>query len=555
MYSYDRRRTADFHVRGELLTKGWLMGVRRGWLSLLNPEIKGWDDVFRAFDRLLKFVDDLQEQVRYVRRAPTYSYVDVDNRHRKLVAAFKKLRDTLSDLRGSARHWYGVATGTSLIPGGSFRQEEGEHMLNLYRTKFHDLLDVHVRTKRQPSKGQYNTTRPGHVTELMDDVLALLREDAADLDRSRKLDPEGTEEAWGQSSFKEFSVGGMKVVITDPKFRGGLIDSYVKVVIRARRALEQKGFGKVWYGNLFIESASPKELSKEEQAAYAERGYDIQRAYGFYHASPDTIRIHESPGEGLLHTIVHELGHRHWFKGMTGTQRSRFESLVRVYRQSDFPVVDQRKAEVLRESIKRYYDLGFKLLYGFERAYRRALDNRERTAVVNEYASLFRDFAFKDKDVANIYGKMDAIFPHTWNWYPGPGKTSPQYETARKLWEKYTGTDQSAEVQLRRHMVNFRTLVAEDPEKWWARATEYLEDLKYVVWDFIRQAEALSQRTLDPDTSKVLPVSEYGKSHVDEAFAEVFAAYVLGQDMTRDQLESFRSVVGGQRILLFDAMD
>jgi hypothetical protein len=37
-------------------------------------------------------------------------------------------------------------------------------------------------------------------------------------------------------------------------------------------------------------------------------------------------------------------------------------------------------------------------------------------------------------------------------------------------------------------------------------------------------------------------VSSYGWSNTDEAWAEVFAHYVLDMDMTRDQVDSFKSV-------------
>ncbi len=49
--------------------------------------------------------------------------------------------------------------------------------------------------------------------------------------------------------------------------------------------------------------------------------------------------------------------------------------------------------------------------------------------------------------------------------------------------------------------------------------------------------------TEDGVEKPVTPVSDYGKSTIEEAFAEVFEHYVNGKDMNRDQLESFRSVL------------
>lgn len=49
--------------------------------------------------------------------------------------------------------------------------------------------------------------------------------------------------------------------------------------------------------------------------------------------------------------------------------------------------------------------------------------------------------------------------------------------------------------------------------------------------------------TEDGVEKPVTPVSDYGKSTIEEAFAEVFEHFVNGKDMNRDQLESFRSVL------------
>jgi len=47
------------------------------------------------------------------------------------------------------------------------------------------------------------------------------------------------------------------------------------------------------------------------------------------------------------------------------------------------------------------------------------------------------------------------------------------------------------------------------------------------------------------DTPQVSPVSDYGGNSISEAWAEVFARYVLGGDMDRDQVESFKTVLRG----------
>jgi hypothetical protein len=60
----------------------------------------------------------------------------------------------------------------------------------------------------------------------------------------------------------------------------------------------------------------------------------------------------------------------------------------------------------------------------------------------------------------------------------------------------------------------------------------------------VLEAEKEAKPYMDPDDPRsVLPVSEYGQTNIEEAFAEAFRHYVLGKDMTRGQIESFRSVL------------
>jgi len=52
-----------------------------------------------------------------------------------------------------------------------------------------------------------------------------------------------------------------------------------------------------------------------------------------------------------------------------------------------------------------------------------------------------------------------------------------------------------------------------------------------------------SRKTEDGLDKPVTPVSEYGGVHIFESFAEVFADYVLGRNLDRDQLESFKQML------------
>lgn len=95
-------------------------------------------------------------------------------------------------------------------------------------------------------------------------------------------------------------------------------------------------------------------------------------------------------------------------------------------------------------------------------------------------------------------------------------------------------------------------------EGWVREARELLEQLVHAALEVLDlvvklhnadveaklspEAKAWQQSYFD-NPAPVEAVSDYGKSDIDEAFAEVFAHYVLNYDITRDQMESFRSVL------------
>jgi hypothetical protein len=76
-------------------------------------------------------------------------------------------------------------------------------------------------------------------------------------------------------------------------------------------------------------SDSYEKLSEEDQEAYAKAGYkNMESRAGTYHSGPDIIRIMAPPSSHIIDIIAHELGHRYWYKVMSGGQRARFESLI-----------------------------------------------------------------------------------------------------------------------------------------------------------------------------------------------------------------------------------
>jgi len=316
------------YKRAELLTKSWLMGVRRGWLSLLHPTINNWSDVFKAFYRLLEFVDNLEQQVYFVRRGPLTSLEGMPE-GQKVQAAFKELRDALNDKRRGAEHWMQVDTEPEVYSRGTFTKADGEKMFGLYKTKFAELLTTYVKARGVP-ESPYRTQREANLTELLDKILDLLRIDAKRLEEAIKAEEANlgyspTREEHEEPAFKEFNLGHMKVVVVDPKGS----KEYIKWLDKAHQLIHQKGFEKLWYGVLFV-SRNFHVLDENAKEAYRKLGYkDLQSRAGAYHSGSDVMEMTAPPTEWLSGAVVHELGHRKWFRFMHSEQRARFNSLIR----------------------------------------------------------------------------------------------------------------------------------------------------------------------------------------------------------------------------------
>ncbi len=307
--------------KAELLTKQWLMAVRRGWLTLLKPKIGGYREVFAAIDQLSQFVANLRDQVLNVRQVIEKETVE---------KSLTKLLDEIKRARQTASHWNNMYLGAG--PGGhnEYDRQAGEKMLELYKTNFEAAISG---SKKQ--RGTNGLDREAPLTEFLDDALKVLYSEAkylaqkeTETEKSQARFPEVVN-PYKDSVFKEFDFGGVKVVVVDPKHNGMRIRAYIEFIEKAFKDIKRKGFGKVWYGVFFLMSDDYEKLSASDKEAYKKAGYkDMESRAGTYHSGSDIIRIMAPPEDDLLRVIVHELGHRYWFKFMSAGQRAHFESVI-----------------------------------------------------------------------------------------------------------------------------------------------------------------------------------------------------------------------------------
>jgi len=128
----------------------------------------------------------------------------------------------------------------------------------------------------------------------------------------------------------EYSIGKVKLVydgepdrhlITrpDPGDPRGLSD-YIPYFQKAKALLDQKGFGDLWYGPIFV--GCPKCGGENPLGKHFGVG-------AHYVIGPDHVVVFLLPKPFLVELLIHELGHRYYFKFMDAGDRARFDSFYK----------------------------------------------------------------------------------------------------------------------------------------------------------------------------------------------------------------------------------
>ncbi len=353
-------------------------------------------------------------------------------------------------------------------------------------------------------------------------------------------------------ALREFDVHGMKVIVDDDSLGPGDLDKYVKYLDETYQRMRAKGVAKAWYGTVFIQCEDCGGVNYNTGGGVG----------GHFKIGPDAVAIFSRPSRIIVELMAHELGHRYWFKQMSSTQRAKFESLVKV-KPGPRPDPDKSPPRLLpegpvSEAKKKVRELGdtvraalkefkvsrlpsaskalAKLQPIFDQAasqYRQEFLDAVHSAGANSQINAEVKGLFQD--VLDIYPKVpymlraaDSEVPRRLNAYPDDGTWTYEtmYKDARAKWiREVEGLVDQAEaaalIYIDRAVQVYNEVESDRPSK------------TLREW----------QEKWDNDARPVTPVSNYGQSNIDEAFAEVFSHYVLGEDMTRDQLESFRSVL------------
>lgn len=114
------------------------------------------------------------------------------------------------------------------------------------------------------------------------------------------------------------------------------IPHVVAAARQAQQQLQRRGFGKLWYGQCFVGT----DLMLSNLQVWYRAQQKFNNAAGSYTSDTDTIDLYRSfSGRGssdivrlskdrLADVMVHEVGHRLWFKTLSSGQRAEFQQLM-----------------------------------------------------------------------------------------------------------------------------------------------------------------------------------------------------------------------------------
>jgi hypothetical protein len=550
------------------MDKEWLMAVRRGWLHLLaamKPGSKEREN--EVFRQIRTFIQNFEEQLRFIYK-PFRALLKMDPQGKRYQKALENLRTVVDQVEDQSyrkrqdvewmnetyrkredeiRRKYGLPEY-----GPMLTTEESEHLIstpdyNAALWKKYPELEEFGRQREHISDLWYawmdtgfNEAKEKQLTPAFDRLLKVLYDDAREI----KQLAESGQEMETEEVFTNFDLDGVKIIIDDRTVTPIQVKQYIKYLDETHQLMKAKGFGKMWYGRIFVkcEECGGKNPLGE--------GYGVG---GDYTIGTEDIRIFDRPQPKIVRLVAHEMAHRYWYKHMSGKQRAKFEDLVKVRKPLNLPRLPTHEIENARHVIEETTRKFEHVLDTFEKDAARVAD-AHGSALITKYAKLFQDLVLQEN---HVYDAMRRVIQQHPAWD----------DHLKKEVEDYTGKEESAEVRLRRFFVSDAFLKEMKEyhdaygdygvgiKEWLRDARVYVRRHETAATAYLDKIEELLKGAFDPeDPRSILPVTDYGGSNISEAFAEVVSYFVDGRDMTRDQLESMRSVLASDFLLIGPAL-
>lgn len=351
-----------------------------------------------------------------------------------------------------------------------------------------------------------------------------------------------------EEDLREFDLHGMKVMVQDSSLGPGDTEKYVKYLKETYHALKAKDLSSVWYGSVFIECEGCGGVNTNTGGGVG----------GHLKVQKDTISIFERPGPYIVKLMAHELGHRYWFRQMKEGQRERFRDLIKVRPSPRRPEIQaenliegafiQNIRDDLEAGRKEVETLLVSMTKSRLRSFRKILDafenpaadlsmkfNGQLTKAVQTMANpnmssgtkgLMRDALEAIDDARQTLSYLSESILTEVNAMPDGMQVEDAFKAAIRNHHEKVRTTADTAIAAVTIFVDMAAIEHNEAQNEKGSKARKEWDAKY-----------------EQDARPVTPVSDYGKSNVEEAFAEVFSHYVTETDMSRDQLESFRSVL------------
>ena len=417
-----RRVQEDFDVRGELLGEGvqidrkWVTGVKKWWKQWVKKadaisKLRGE----KSYGRVLAYLEEGEKRLWRIKDdfdynkggLPFDAFLEKDRKQNikqmkgfdprvDIAYMFKDAFAKLKDIRDSIEHWHEavfMVGAHAYIMRGPLVRDTSDGKLHAYDAEVSSMpwlvgeLDKIVSGKlfRRLNKFVSSVEKMGIPAEF----------DAGESELSvgrAKL----VMDVNRQDQISSYGTGDFSVHPSEMK-------RYVRVMEKARTLLVKAGFGKAWYGNFFIRS---KKRAREWTGELTGKKHS-EGAH--YHIAMDNVVLFNwYGGTGVERSIVHELGHRWYYKFMSQQQRAQFDSYF-----GEVPAVRSYGKENPAEdfaTVFEYYVLGKKL----------TRDQRER----------FKQFALmggKIRRQEDEYADGDLLVEAAW-------KVNRQWISAAQKW-------------------------------------------------------------------------------------------------------------------------
>ena len=315
------------------------MAIRRGWIHLLSAmKVGSKERDTETFRQIRTFLDNMEEQLRHLHR-PFLALLKMDPQGKRYYKLMENLRSTVNSVeddsyrRRADLEWANqgywklekeVQTKHNLPSHGSMlTPEESEHLVtdaqwNEVLWKKFPELEEFGRRRQYESDRFFEWTTKGfeeakekRLIPAFDKVMKILYDDAKEI-----REQQGAGQLMDhEETFTEFDLDGVKVIIDDRTVAPIQVKQYIKYFDEAHQRMVGKGFGKMWYGRIFVQC--------EECGGKNPHGEQFGVG-GDYSIRKEDIRVFERPQPHVVRLIAHEMAHRYWYKHMSATQRAKF---------------------------------------------------------------------------------------------------------------------------------------------------------------------------------------------------------------------------------------